>query len=350
MQQKFVIKNFEIGGFRTFVIAEAGVNHNGDIDLAKELIHEAKNANADAIKFQTFIAEELVTDYAPKAEYQKKTTSKDESQFKMIKALELSFESFIELKNHAESQKILFLSTPFDEPSVRFLADLAVPAFKVGSGDMNNILLLELIINQKKPILLSTGMATFDEISDIYQFLEQKGVRELLLFHCTTEYPAPFDSLNLRVISHLKTLFNVPIGYSDHSQGIEVPKLAVTAGANAIEKHFTLNTNLPGPDHKASIEPEEFKEMVETIRFTEKILGASEKKITEVEKQNRIVARKSIVAKRDIPKSATLTLEDLTLKRPGDGLPPTIINQVIGKRAKKTIPKDKQIRWEILTE
>ncbi|MHA2246027.1 MAG: N-acetylneuraminate synthase family protein [Candidatus Hodarchaeales archaeon] len=341
MQQKFSIQGFEIGGSRTFIIAEAGVNHNGDIDLARELIAEAKKVKVDAIKFQTFIAEELVTTYAPKAEYQKKTTTSNESQFDMIKKLELSFDSFLELQNYALAKKLLFLSTPFDHQSVEYLIKLKIPAYKVGSGDMNNILLLESIIKEKKPILLSTGMATIEEISEIYQFLEKKGVTELLLFHCTTNYPAPFDSLNLRVISTLKRLFKVPIGYSDHSIGIKVPKLAVAVGANAIEKHF---------DHKASIEPEELKEMVESIRFTEKILGVSEKKINEIEMQNRVVARKSIVAVRDIPENTIISNDDLSVKRPGDGIPPKFITQFIGKKTNKLISKNVQLEWDMVND
>jgi N-acetylneuraminate synthase len=350
MLEKFSILDFEIGGSRTFIIAEAGVNHNGEIDLAKELINEAKKANADAIKFQTFITEELVTSYAPKAEYQKKNTSNDENQFKMIKKLELSFETFRELKNHADNQDILFLSTPFDLPSVEFLANLGVPAFKVGSGDMNNTIMLERIVAEKKPILLSTGMASLDEISEIFSFLVENGVNELLLFHCTTNYPASIDSLNLKAISALQKLFNVPIGFSDHSLGIEAPKLAVALGAKAIEKHFTLNKNLAGPDHKASVEPEELREMVNEIRITERMLGSPNVIVNEVEKKTRIVARKSIVANRDISRSTIISREDLTVKRPGDGIPPKNIDLIIGKIAKKDIQKNDQISWENLDD
>ncbi|MHA2225653.1 MAG: N-acetylneuraminate synthase [Candidatus Hodarchaeales archaeon] len=348
MLQKFSIQDYEIGGSRTFIIAEGGVNHNGDIDLAKNLIDEAVNSQADAIKFQTFIAEELVTEYAPKAEYQEKITGKNESQLEMIKKLELSFEAFQELKNYSDNKGILFLSTPFDLQSVEFLSKLKVAAYKVGSGDMDNILLLERIIMENKPVLLSTGMATFDEITEIFKFLQKEEVSKLLLFHCVTDYPAPFDVLNLQIISTLKKKFKIPIGYSDHSIGIVVPQLAVAAGAKAIEKHFTLNKSLPGPDHKASLEPEELKEMVEAIRFTEQVLGSSEKEISEVEKKNRLVARKSIVATKDIPKGSILSKEDLGVKRPGDGLAPKYIHQLIGKKTKRQIDKDMQIHWEMI--
>ncbi len=348
MLQKFNVANFVIGGHRTFIIAEGGVNHNGDIDLAKELIDEAVKAKVDAIKFQTFVTAELVTKYAPKAEYQKVNTTSDESQFEMIKKLELSFDAFQELKGYADHRKILFLSTPFDLPSVEFLIKLKIPAFKIGSGDMNNTFLLERITETNKPLLLSTGMATLDEISEIYEFLHQKGVTKLLLFHCITNYPAPFSTLNLNVISTLYRKFNVPIGYSDHSTGIEIPQLAVAAGAKAIEKHFTFDKDALGPDHKASLEPEELKTMVETIRFTEEVLGSSDKEISEIEKQNRIVARKSIVAYRNISKGTVITKEDLGVKRPGDGLPPIYIPQLIGKKTKINLVKNSQISWKML--
>jgi N-acetylneuraminate synthase len=348
--QKFFIETFEIGGSRTFIIAEGGVNHNGDIDLAKELIDEAVKAQVDAIKFQTFVTEDLVTKYAPKAEYQIIKTNKDESQFDMIKKLELSFDSFRELKKYAEKKGILFLSTPFDPQSVEFLINLGVAAFKVGSGDMNNILMLERITETNKPILLSTGMATLDEISDIYDFLKQRKVTKLLLFHCVTNYPAPFNTLNLKIIGALNSKFNIPVGFSDHSTGIIVPQLAVAGGAKAIEKHFTLDKDLPGPDHQSSLEPEELKSMVETIRFTEEILGSPDKVISKIEKRNRIVARKSIVAIRNIPEGTILSQKDLGVKRPGDGLSPLYISQILGKKARKEIQKNKQISWELLEE
>ncbi|PWI48974.1 N-acetylneuraminate synthase [Candidatus Heimdallarchaeota archaeon B3_Heim] len=337
-----------MGGDRTFIIAEGGVNHNGNIDIAKDLIDEAVKSKVDAIKFQTFVTEELVTSYAPKAKYQEINTAKNESQYEMIKKLELSFESFQELKSYADNKGILFFSTPFDLKSAEFLSKISLPAFKVGSGDMNNVLLLERIAFEKKPILLSTGMATLEEITEIFEFLKQERVIKLLLFHCITSYPASVSKLNLNIISTLKNLFNVPIGYSDHSIGIEIPQLAVAAGAKAIEKHFTLDKNLPGPDHKASLEPEELKEMVNRIRFTEKVLGSSTKQIDEVEKQNRVVARKSIVAMRNIPKGAILSKEDLGVKRPGNGLPPVKILHLIGKETKVSIDKDVQLRLDML--
>ncbi|MHA2174301.1 MAG: N-acetylneuraminate synthase [Candidatus Hodarchaeales archaeon] len=348
MLEKFFIEDFEIGGDRTFIIAEGGVNHNGNIDIAKSLIDEAVKSKADAIKFQTFVTEELVTNYAPKAKYQENNTAQNESQYEMIKKLELPFEAFQELKNYADNRGILFFSTPFDLKSVEFLSKTNLPAFKVGSGDMNNVLLLERIASEKKPILLSTGMATLEEIKIIFDFLKQEGVTKLLLFHCITSYPAPTSILNLNIISTLKKMFNVPIGYSDHSIGIEIPQLAVAVGAKAIEKHFTLDKNLPGPDHKASLEPEELKEMVNGIRFTEKVLGSSKKQIYEVERQNRVVARKSIVAMRNIPKGAILSKEDLGVKRPGDGLRPIKIFQLIGKKTKVSIDKDVQLRMDML--
>ncbi|MBO8161754.1 MAG: N-acetylneuraminate synthase [Thermosipho sp. (in: Bacteria)] len=346
-----MVKKIKIGDKRigenesTFVITEAGVNHNGDIELAKKLVDIAVEAGADAIKFQTFKAENVVTKNAPKADYQIKNTKSNESQYDMIKKLELSEEEFRELYRYAKSKGIIFLSTPFDFESADFLEDLGVPAFKVSSTDLTNLPFLEYIAEKGKPIILSTGMGTLGEIEEAINTIKDVGNEDIVLLHCITSYPVKFESLNLRTIQTLKEAFKLPVGFSDHSLGIYAPIAAVALGAVVIEKHFTLDKNLPGPDHKASLNPEELKEMIKWIRLIEKALGDGIKRPTPKEIEIRKVARRSIVAKVDIPKGATITKNMITFKRPGTGLPPKYYKEIIGRRARRDIRADELIYW-----
>lgn len=343
--KKIKIKDRLIGkGAPCFIIAEAGVNHNGSLELAKKLIDVAKDAGADAVKFQTFKAEKLLTKNARKANYQKETTGGEESQYEMIKKLEFSENEFKELAEYAIQEDILFLSTPFDEESADFLEGLNVPLFKIGSGDLTNIPLLVHVAKKNKPMIVSTGMSTLEEVWDAVNAIKSINKSELILLHSTSNYPTKIEDCNLRVMQTMKREFDVPIGYSDHTLGITIPVAAVAMGACVLEKHFTLDRNLPGPDHRASLEPEELKEMVKAIRAVEKALGASEKKPVESEREIMKVARKSIVAGLDIPKGAIITREMLAVKRPGTGLKPKYIDEVAGKKAKIAIKKDEMIK------
>lgn len=328
-----------------FIIAEAGVNHNGDIELAKRLIDVAKDAGADAVKFQTFKAENVVTRDAPKADYQIKNTELNESQYDMIKKLELSEDEFRELYEYTREKEILFLSTPFDFESADFLDELGVPAFKVSSTDLTNLPFLEYLAEKGKPIILSTGMGTLGEIEEAINTIKNAGNEDIILLHCITSYPAKFESLNLRAIQTLKEAFKLPVGFSDHSLGIYAPIAAVALGAVVIEKHFTLDKNLPGPNHKASLNPEELKEMISAIRLIEKALGDGIKRPTPEEIEIRKVARRSIVARVNIPKGTIITEDMLTFKRPGIGLSPKCYNEIIGRRARRNIEVDELIYW-----
>jgi len=270
MKKKIKIANKLIGnGEPVFIIAEAGVNHNGNINLAKKLIDIAKKAGADAVKFQTWLTEEIVTKDAEGAEYQMKTANAKETQYEMLKKLELSQNDFRELKKYADKKKIIFLSTPDEEKSADFLFKLDVPAFKIGSGEVTNLPYLKHIAKKKKPIILSTGTATLNEVKEAVNTIKKAGNDKIVLLHCTTNYPCPLEEVNLRAMSTLKKEFALPVGHSDHTLGIIVPIMATTLGATVIEKHFTLDKNLPGPDHKASLEPNELREMVKIIRDTE---------------------------------------------------------------------------------
>ena len=328
-----------------FIIAEAGVNHNGDMELAKKLIDVAAEAKADAIKFQTFKAEHVVTKTAQKASYQIKNTRSNESQYEMIKKFELTEEEFKELYNYAKKKSIIFLSTPFDFESVDFLNELGIPAFKVSSGDLTNIPFLEYIAKKEKPIILSTGMGTIGEVEEAVNAIKEMGNENLILLHCVSNYPAKIESLNLRAIKTLKGTFKLPTGFSDHSLGIYAPIAAVALGAVVIEKHFTLDKKLPGPDHKASLDPDELKEMIKTIRLIEKALGNGIKKPTVEEEEIKKVVRRSIVAKVEIPKGTTITKDMITFKRPGVGLLPKYIKYIIGKKARRKISIDELIFW-----
>ena len=330
-----------------FIIAEAGVNHNGSLKLAKKLINVAKATGVDAVKFQTFKTEGVMTENVPMAKYQKKNIGKTETQFQMVKRLELPFEDFIILKKYCDKKGIIFLSTPHSEDAIDFLEPL-VPAYKIGSGDLTNLPFLEKIAKKRKPIILSTGMATLGEVEEAVNTIKKEGNNKIILLHCTTNYPCPLEEVNLRAMETLKKEFDLPVGYSDHTLGITVPIMAVTLGATVLEKHFTLDKNLPGPDHKASLEPKEFKEMIRAIRDVEKALGSSIKKPTKSEEKIKKVARKSIVAKVDIPKRAKITKDMLVIKRPGTGIEPKFLDKVIGKRTKKEIKKDELITWEMV--
>src|SRR5215510_5561939 len=337
MRYKFVSKEITFGkrvvgtGQPAFVIAEAGVNHNGNLDLAFQLVDAAIAAGADAVKFQTFIASELLTAEAAKAEYQKTTTGERESQLEMIKRLELSFGDFRKLKIYCDDQGITFLSTPFDFKSVDFLEGLGVVAFKISSGDLTNDPLLRYVAPKGRPVILSTAMSDMDEVREALAVLHGADV---ILLQCVTNYPAAAEDINLRAMLSMQSAFDVNVGYSDHTLGIEVPLAAVALGACVIEKHFTLDKNFAGPDHRASLEPHEFKAMVEGIRKVEAALGNGQKIPAASELSNAAVARRSIVAARDISAGTTMTPAEIAFKRPGTGLPPRMADQVLGKTAR----------------
>ncbi len=316
---------------RTYIIAEAGVNHNGNFELAKKMILEGKKAGVDAVKFQTFIASNLVSSYAKKADYQMKSTDNKESQQDMLKKLELSFQEFRLLKEYAVELNIDFLNT------------LNMPFWKIPSGEITNLPYLLKIAKTKKPIILSTGMSTMEEIAEMLDVFCDYNRNDITLLHCNTEYPTPFQDVNLYAMKTLKEKFHVNVGYSDHTKGIEVPIAAVALGATVIEKHFTLDRNMLGPDHKASLEPGELAEMVKAIRNIESALGNEEKKPSESEKKNILVARKSIVAKKDIKKGDILSEENITTKRPGNGISPMEWFKIIGMKAAKDFQKDELI-------
>lgn len=327
---------------KTFIIAEAGVNHNGELELAKKLVDIAVESGADAVKFQTFKAEEIVSKFADMAEYQKKNMGMEESQLEMIKRLELRYEDFEYLKMYCDKRGIVFMSTPFDIDSARFLKHLGMEIFKISSGEITNYPLLKEIGSYKSKIILSTGMANLGEIEYALDVLMENGTKreDITVLHCNTEYPTPFEDVNLRAMITIKEAFKVDVGYSDHTLGIEVPIAAVALGAKVIEKHFTLDRNLPGPDHKASLEPNELKSMVESIRNVEKALGSGIKKPSKSEIKNIVIARKSIVAKRNIKKGEIFTEENITTKRPAKGLPPTMWNKILGRKATRNFEVD----------
>lgn len=325
------------------IIAEAGVNHNGDINLAKKLIEQAAKAGADVVKFQTFKANSCVSVSAKKAKYQLETTAKEESQLEMIKKLELSYESHFELMKHCKKHGIAFLSTPFDLESVEFLRGLDLPYFKIPSGEITNLPYLKAVAKCKKKVLLSTGMANLGEIEAALTILRKNGTRNITLLHCNTEYPTPFEDVNLNALKTLKEAFKLEVGYSDHTEGIVASLGAVALGAVVIEKHFTLDKTMEGPDHRASLEFEELKALCKGIRELEKALGSGIKKASKSEAKNKIIARKSLVAKREIQKGEKFSIENLTTKRPGSGISAMRYEEYLGKRALKTYKKDELI-------
>ena len=329
---------------RVIIIAEAGVNHNGDINKAKQLIDKAVEASVDYIKFQTFKTELCISKNAVKADYQiENTQNSSESQLEMVKKLELSFDQFIELEKYCEQKNIKFLSTGFDSESLIFLAQLGVTIAKIPSGEITNLPYLRQVASLFPEVILSTGMATIDEIKDAVKVLTDNGVSKdkITILHCNTEYPTPMEDVNLKAMLHIQRELGLPIGYSDHTLGIEVPIAAVALGATVIEKHFTLDKTLPGPDHKASLEPNELKAMVSAIRNIEKAIGGSGlKEVSKSEEKNKPIARKSIVASTDIKKGDIFTPENLTVKRPGTGISPMQWDEVIGKEAKRDFQED----------
>lgn len=349
MISKISIGNRNIGeGLPCFIIAEAGVNHNGDLDCAKRLIDAAHEAGADAVKFQTFKAENLVTRSAKKADYQTKNDSVTTTQFQMLKNLEFSEEDFKKLSLHAKKRGIVFLSTAFDNASLDLLIRLNVTAFKIPSGEITNFPLMGKIAREKKPVILSTGMSTLKEVKEAVTYLKEQGCRDILLLHCTTSYPAPLESVNLRVMDTFRDEFHVPVGYSDHTAGILVPIAAVARGACVIEKHFTLDRTLPGPDHAASLEPDEFKRMVGAIREIVSALGDGEKKMQLCEASIRDVVRKSIVAAKKITSGSIITEDLLAIKRPGTGIEPKHLKNLVGKSVVCEINKDTIITWDMI--
>lgn len=339
---------------KVIIIAEAGVNHNGDINLAKKLIDVAANAGADFIKFQTFKTEKLVSKTALKAAYQIQHFDEvDDTQFNMLKQLELSDSSHIDLMEYANEKGIAFLSTAFDEESVDFLDKLGVPFFKIPSGELTNLPFLEHVASKRKPIVLSTGMATIDEVQEAVRILKVNGVKkdDLIVLHCTTDYPTDFKDVHLGAMEIIQEECDVRVGYSDHTIGIEVAMAAVARGAVLIEKHITLDKSLPGPDHKASLEPEDLQKMVQGIRNIElAINGNKEKKPTESELVNRVVARKSIHLKSNLVKNHVLAKSDLIMLRPGDGISPMQIHTLIGKRLLIDLPAFHKLNYTDIGE
>lgn len=327
---------------KTLIIAEAGVNHNGSVEMAKELIRVAHECGADIVKFQTSKLDSLVSKTAQMADYQKKNLGVVESQKDMLKKLVLDFSDFKELAEYCKETGITFLSTPFDIDSIYFLDPLQ-DIWKVPSGEITNYPYLVEIGKTKKPVILSTGMADMNEIEAAINVLKENGTEEITILHCTTEYPAPIEDVNLNVMKTFRDTFGLPVGYSDHTQGIEVDLAAAALGAEVIEKHFTLDRNLPGPDHKASLEPAELKAMVDGIRKVDLAMGSYEKHPSEAELKNRLVARKSIVARRHIACGEELTEENITTKRPGSGVDPMKWCEVLGTRAIRDFEEDELI-------
>lgn len=325
-----------------YIIAEAGVNHNGSFELACRLVYAAKIAGVDCIKFQTFKSKNLVSHNAQKAEYQKGTTG-DGSQVDMLKKLELSYDEFLKLKDYCDRVGITFLSTPFDFDSIEFLNSIDMPFWKIPSGEITNLPYLLALAKTGKPVVMSTGMCEMEEIEAAIKVLKENGTKEIQLLHCNTEYPTPFEDVNLRAMQTMRDAFGLEVGYSDHTKGIEVPVAAVALGATVIEKHFTLDRNMEGPDHKASLEPDELTAMVRSIRHIEKALGSGDKSPSSSEKKNIAVARKSIVAKRKINIGEELTEENITVKRPGSGISPMKWFDVIGTRAVRDFQEDELI-------
>ena len=331
-----------------FVIAEAGVNHNGSLDLALQLVDAAKASGADAVKFQTFRADQLATRSAHKAPYQERTTANSESQFEMLQRLQLDAAAHRRLIHHCRNAGIQFLSSPFDTQSADLLATMDVPLYKVPSGEITNLPFLEHLARKNRPLILSTGMSTLGEVEEAVQVLQFAGAIQLTLLHCVTEYPAPYAEVNLRAMQTLKSAFGLPVGYSDHTSGIEIAIAAVALGAEVIEKHFTLDRSLPGPDHSASLEPVELRQMVTAIRHVESALGTGIKAPAQCELPNISVARKSVVAARTLPTGHQLATGDLEIKRPGNGLAPKLLPTLIGRTLRASVAKDEIINWDHL--
>lgn len=336
-------------GYPSYLIAEAGVNHNGDMDMALTLVDAAAEAGADAVKFQTFSADRLVTKQAPKAKYQLETTDQTESQYQMLKKLELSEEAHRLLLARCQQKGVLFLSSPFDETSADLLESLDVPAYKIPSGEITNHPYLAYVARKGRPVILSTGMSSLGEVEAAVQTIAAAGNPPLVLLHCVSQYPAPPEELNLRAMHTLEAAFGVPVGFSDHTEGIEMPLVAVALGAAVIEKHFTLDRSLPGPDHCASLEPDELQRLAQGMRRVQAALGDGRKLPTPSERNTADVARKSLVAACDIPAGTVLTAELVAVRRPGTGLPPALRQQLIGRRTTRALTTGQLFTWEDIT-
>lgn len=331
---------------KTFIIAEAGVNHNGDIKLAYQLIDAAREAGADAVKFQTFKTEKIVTRQADMADYQKENLAVSDSQFEMIKKLELSYDEFRELQAYCKRTGILFLSTPDEEDSLDFLADeLDIPWLKIGSGEMNNYPFLRRVASKQKPIILSTGMSTLGEVETAIRIIREASQQELVVLHCTTNYPCPMNEVNLRAMLTLKEAFKVRVGYSDHTLGIEVPVAAVVLGAEVIEKHFTLNKEMDGPDHKASMDPDELSAMVRAIRNIESAMGDGIKRPNPSEEKTKQIVRKRLVAACNLPIGRRLSENDLNFKRANSGIFAEYSELVCGRVLHNAVEVDQPVEW-----
>lgn len=336
---------------RVFIIAEAGVNHNGSVDIAIRMVEEARHAGADSIKFQSFNSDKLASRFAEKAEYQKQNTEGAEGgygQYEMLKRLELSEDDHRALLAHCRKNGILFLSSPFDEGSADLLAHLDVPAYKIPSGEVTNHGFLRHVALKRRPIILSTGMSTLAEVAEAVEVIVGAGNEQLFLLHCVTEYPAPVAEVNLKAMVTLANAFGFPVGYSDHTPGLEIAVAAAALGARIIEKHFTLSKDMAGPDHRASLEPHELKAMVQAIRNVEKALGDGIKMPAPCERENMPIARKSIVATRDIASGERISRENIAIKRPGYGIQPKDIEKVIGLRAATDIEAEGVLTWDDL--
>ena len=327
---------------KTLIIAEAGINHNGSLAIAKRLVDVAKKCGADIVKFQTASLDSLVSKYAPMAEYQRKNLGKEESQKEMLRKVLLSYDEFIELADYCKKQEIQFLSTPFDIKSIHFLNSM-VEVWKIPSGEITNLPYLLEIAKTNRKVILSTGMSDIEEIGMAIEILQRYGTRDIVLLHCTTQYPTPYEEVNLRAMLTLKEKFNLSVGYSDHTKGIAVPIAATAMGAAVIEKHFTLDREMEGPDHKASLEPDELEQMIKEIRNIEKAMGNGEKKPTKSEITNIPVARKSIVASRKIEAGEIFSEDNLTTKRQGNGVSPMKWFEILGKKAKRNFEEDELI-------
>lgn len=330
---------------KVIIIAEAGVNHNGNLDMAMEMVRVAREAGADYVKFQTAIPSEVISSIAPKAAYQEETTGSGESQLEMCRRIHLPLSDYALLARECDRQGIGFMSTPFDMPSIDALIPLHMDWWKIPSGEVTNLPYLRRIASLRQPVILSTGMSTLEEVRTAVKVLTDGGVdpRKIALLHCNTQYPTPMQDVNLRAMDSLRALTQGPVGYSDHTRGIEVPIAAVAMGAQIIEKHFTLDKSLPGPDHRASLDPAELKAMVSGIRNIELAMGSPVKAPSPSETPNIVVARRSIVAARDIKAGELFTQENVTVKRPGGGISPMLWDTVIGQRAKRDFPYDSLI-------
>lgn len=334
---------------KIFIIAEAGVNHNGNINLAYKMVDEAKKAGADCIKFQTFKTEKIIYKEAKKAEYQKKNTDNKETQYEMVKKLELTYDEFEKLKKYCEEKEIMFLSTPDEEESLNFLIDeLNMEIVKIGSGEITNYIYLEKIAQKNKPIILSTGMSTLGEVEKSLEIIRKYNNQKITLLHCTTNYPCPVEEVNLKAMLTLKEAFKLDIGYSDHTLGIEIPIAATALGATVIEKHFTLDKNLDGPDHKASLEPLELAKMVEAIRNIEKALGNGIKQPNASENKIKEVIRRKIIVFKNLKKGDILKEEDLIFKRSNNGIEAEFYKMIIGKKIKRDLKEETIISWDDL--